>query len=217
MMQSRDEFLNRVLHDLKAPARHLKLFSEMLRESLTGHDLPDESAEYLEVIERAGAQMTLTLESLGRFLRVPARGETQNVDLAVKLHQRWERLRGAGEFEITGDAAVDTDATLVEILLDEVLSNAIRFASPDRTLCVRCEVSALDGGAIRVTDNGIGIPSEFLAQALDPFQCWPVPGIPKSAGLGLATCRKVLEQLGGSIFVDSDGSTGTTVSLRLST
>lgn len=223
MTDTKVAFLNRALHDLQAPARHVKIFSELLRESLS--DLPESSREYLDVIERAGSQMQTILESLRSYLRIPERhGNVEPIDLGALLQDCWDRLEkecrspeqssSVGRLDLRGSATIRSDPKLMMQVLTEILHNAIRFRRADQTLHVQCAVTESDDRCqITIEDDGVGIEPEYLDRVLEPFECLPGENVTCGVGLGLPMCLNVTALLGGTMTLDSNGVDGTSVKL----
>lgn len=218
--QSKISFISRVLHDLQAPARHVKLFSELLRDSLG--ELDDSSDEYLSAIERAGVQMQSILESLRNYLKLPEQaGESDMVDVGELISDCWERLGDETEIEnanlsLNGSASVRTDRKLLTKIVTEALQNAVRFRRAGQPLEVACALGEeANRCSIEIADNGVGVEPEFLDRVLQPFECLPAPGVECGVGLGLAMCVKVAELLGGTLALRSDGVNGASITFAI--
>ncbi len=108
---------------------------------------------------------------------------------------------------------VQVDATRVELILINLLSNAIKYCDPraaDRF--VRISAEHADGGfwQISVADNGLGIPPEQHGRVFEEF-VRAHPDVSDGTGLGLSIAREAVEQIGGTIWLDSRPGAGTTV------
>lgn len=136
---------------------------------------------------------------------------------AVNRHKRL-----AGERKLIFSASreevlIDADAVLFDLVLTNVLQNAIRYTAPDGVIII---TSATNGAecTITVTDNGVGIPMEAQPKIFERFFRVKRPGeVPRGSGLGLAIARSFVEASHGSITVSSpvhDGR-GTTFAIRL--
>jgi signal transduction histidine kinase/DNA-binding response OmpR family regulator len=104
-------------------------------------------------------------------------------------------------------------SSLVQVLIN-LLTNAVHAVQGriDPTIAVRSR----DAGAfvvIEVADNGCGIPSEQLARVFDPF--FTTKPVNEGTGLGLAVCRRIMNDLGGELTLDSRVGEGTTVRIAL--
>jgi signal transduction histidine kinase len=108
------------------------------------------------------------------------------------------------------------DGRRIEQVLDNLLSNALKFTPPGGMVRVGARVDGTDA-VLSVRDSGLGIPADERDRIFERFSRAPsavrdqVPG----SGLGLAVCRMIVERHGGHIEVDSEEGAGTTVLVRL--
>jgi signal transduction histidine kinase len=113
--------------------------------------------------------------------------------------------------------AVIGDTLRLTQVFSNLFSNAVKYRSPQRPLCVTVQPrAALDPKMclIAFTDNGLGIPPDKLEIVFRPFHRLHGTEI-EGSGIGLACVKKLLERLGGSIVAESDGATGTTFLISL--
>lgn len=105
---------------------------------------------------------------------------------------------------------VQVDATRVELVLINLIGNAVKYcdaAKDDRW--VRLSVQRDDRfWAIKVEDNGVGIPDEMHSRVFDQF-VRAHPQVAEGTGLGLAIAREAVEQMGGRIALESQPGVGT--------
>lgn len=99
------------------------------------------------------------------------------------------------------------DPTLLVMLWQNLLGNAIKFQHPDRVSTVRIDCEQVGAGddarwQFSVTDNGIGIPEEFAEKVFVIFQRLHSRDTYSGTGIGLAICRKIVEYHGGEIWID---------------
>jgi signal transduction histidine kinase len=122
------------------------------------------------------------------------------------------------EFELTvaGDvAAVALDNDLTQTILTYLLSNAARYSAAGSA--VYLDVAREEQTIVaRVRDEGIGIPADEQARLFEPFYRASNTGEISGLGLGLAVVKRMVEQHGGSIAIDSDVNQGATFIVRLS-
>ncbi len=94
------------------------------------------------------------------------------------------------------------------MLWQNLIGNAVKFRSPDRSPHVRitCEPHPEQAGTwlLGVTDNGIGIPREFAEKVFVIFQRLHGRDAYGGTGIGLALCKKIVEYHGGLIRIDTD-------------
>jgi signal transduction histidine kinase len=98
-------------------------------------------------------------------------------------------------------------------VLQNVIENAVKYGGAHAPR-IRIDAQHGDGAwTVRCRDNGEGIPADLREQIFEPF----VRGRTRISGhgLGLATCRRIMEGMGGRIWVEESGSTGTTFALTI--
>ena len=80
-------------------------------------------------------------------------------------------------------------------------------------LSARSPLDGADRGVIQVIDEGVGIPPEILPKVFEPFFTTKPPN--QGTGIGLAVCKHIVEQFGGTIEIESEPGRGTTVTIVL--
>jgi PAS domain S-box-containing protein len=213
LLRSNSELLNFVYavgHDLGAPLRTIVCFSELLRKRLP--DSP-EAAGLVAPITAAVRQMQTFLKDLLAYSQAnPPSGPMPLISLVESLESATVNLRGAIQESgavITHDAlpSVRADRTQMNRLFQNLLGNAIRYRG-DAVPEIR--VSARRVGpdwVISVADNGIGIAAEYHERIFQAFKRLHGPDRP-GTGLGLALCKRIVENHGGRLWVESEPGRG---------
>ncbi|MBP2268498.1 signal transduction histidine kinase [Pseudarthrobacter sp. PvP004] len=207
-------FAGRVSHDLRVPLTTILGYVELVE------DDPDvepasTAAKYLDRIGSSGRRMLGMLEDVLSYSRVGGAIQPANVSLRQVTE---EVVRDLG---IENDGIVDVeDLTLhadsgqLRTLLQNLLSNAMNYRSPDRDLRVRIGgVANYHGATIFVADNGKGIKPEDRAKVLEPLVRLRRQGDGPGSGLGLATCSSIAKAHGGELSLAETPNGGTTVTV----
>ncbi len=108
---------------------------------------------------------------------------------------------------------VFTDGPLVRQVVLNILNNASYAVEKDGSITVKTFMAGNDFVDIQITDTGSGISPENINKIFDPFFTTKPPG--KGTGLGLSICHRIIEKLGGHIFVASELGKGTTFIIHL--
>ncbi len=134
-------------------------------------------------------------------------------DLITKLQLGFsEHNRLKFQHEIAEDLPfLNTDGDALEQILLNILKNSVQACSNDGKICIKCEMELKKRVKIQITDNGSGIPEKIHDRIFDPFFTTREEG----SGLGLAISKRLIEQLGGSIDVESTPDQGTKVTVLL--
>lgn len=119
------------------------------------------------------------------------------------------------EFEAPGAACfVRADLPMLELVVGNLLHNALYFTRPGNEILVCCKKSDWHV-ELRISDRGMGIPERVLPQVFQPYFFYDHEWRGAGIGLGLAIAKLIVEAHQGTIAVDSTAGEGTTVSVRL--
>ncbi len=203
-----------VSHDLKAPLRAIRNYSDFLREDLEG-TLEEEQKIYLAGLNRSVNQGEELVEDLLEFARVgKSSGPTEPISMDVFFEELMASLRLPPDVEVViGNdwPTVDAEPILLTQIFQNIIGNAIKFnlASPKRV-----EIGWLPAGEegceFFVRDNGIGIEPRYHQQIFGVFQRLHTREEYEGTGVGLAIVRKALSKLHGSVRVESQLGEGST-------
>jgi signal transduction histidine kinase len=205
----KDEFLSQVSHELRSPLALLIGYGELLKERPPAED---EVRWMGERIHRSGEHLARLVDDLleagrlesGRFSldrrRLDPVGEAATaVENAAASHPTHRFVLRGGE----GAPAVLADATRLQQVLSNLLSNAARYAPAGTQVTVALEP---DVGAmvIAVEDEGPGVPPDERARVFEKFYrtAEAKQQVKKGLGLGLAICRDLVVAHGGRIWVE---------------
>ncbi|MDJ1113023.1 sensor histidine kinase [Microbacterium dauci] len=204
-----ESFAAQVAHDLRNPLTALTGYIELAAEVPEVADLPA-ATRALSRAESAAERMAGMIGRLLDYARVggaPLRPKA--VDVAPLVSATVEDLRSAGvdhDAEVIVDASttVNGDPTLLGVLIQNLVGNAIKFAGArgDRPR-VEVRTEAVTGGVrLTVDDNGRGIPEDERDLVFEPLERGSNTDAP-GFGIGLSTCRRVVEAHGGRIGIDT--------------
>ena len=225
--QELESFSYSVSHDLRAPLRHISGFVNALKQRLKATEaLQDRKIDhYIEVIEDSSQKMSLLIDGLLALSQV-SRTElsqipidlTELVQTAIKLTRPQidtnsvETLQEV-EFEIGDLPTVTGDPTLLQQVLSNLISNAVKF-SRDRTPA-RIVIDCLPDGTIFVKDNGVGFPMEYADRLFGAFGRLHSQREFEGTGIGLAIAWRIIHRHGGRIWAQSTPGRGATFYFKL--
>ncbi|MFE8972697.1 CHASE3 domain-containing protein [Streptomyces cyaneofuscatus] len=216
-----EQFAYVASHDLQEPLRKVASFCQLLERRYAGN-LDERARQYIAFAVDGATRMQSLISDLLDFSRVGRLAtEHQSVDLDEKFERTLTSLSLAVE---ESDAVVTHDPLPVlegepgqlGMLFQNLLTNAIKFRSPDRAPVVHLGCRPVDDGwEFAVTDNGIGIEAEFADRVFVVFQRLHTREQYAGNGIGLALCKKIVEYHGGTIAVDPAHSPGTRIVFTL--
>jgi len=220
----RDAFVATVSHELRTPLTSISGFLEMLEDE--EHALGDSGRQYLDVIRRATERLHSLVEDLLLVAQIEAHRielELAPVDLGELARVSAESARpAASEKKIALDVVTDGppavlgDATRLAQVLDNLVSNAVKFTPEGGSVTITVGTNG-KGAKLVVADTGIGVGVEEQKQVFTRFfrassaTRRAIPG----TGLGLAICHALVEQHGGTIEFRSREGEGTEVVVTL--
>lgn len=125
--------------------------------------------------------------------------------------------QGAREaVQTMGLPVIEADKAQMYLLFLNLVSNALKFADPDRPVSVVVAARSVGDGyrTITVTDNGVGFDPATAPTLFEPFQRGDDRRT-EGSGIGLAVCRRIVERHAGTIRADSAVGMGSTFTIRL--
>ena len=107
--------------------------------------------------------------------------------------------------------------SLITQLFQNIISNSLKHSKPNEINKIKIDWEDKNNQFMQFTieDNGIGIPAENLKAVFDLFKTFNVPETGVSTGIGLATCKKIVEFYKGEIWISSEPEIGTKVFFTL--
>ncbi|MEV7663851.1 GAF domain-containing sensor histidine kinase [Paenarthrobacter sp. NPDC089316] len=207
-------FAGRVSHDLRIPLTTILGYVELVE------DDPDvepnsPAARYLDRIGASGRRMLGMLEDVLSYSRVGGGIQPAPVSLREVTEEvvRDLGIENEGIVEVQ-DIIVHADRGQLRTLLQNLLSNAMNYRSPERDLRVAVSgVSNYHGATVYVADNGKGIKPEDREKVLEPLVRLRREGDGPGSGLGLATCSSIAKAHGGDLSLAETPGGGTTIAV----
>ena len=221
--QLKKGFLSTVSHELRTPLTSIRGSLGLLASGAAG-PLPDHVAEIVALAERNTIRLMALIEDILDLERLETgKIELQmtRVPIASILRRAMESLAAFGAHGVTVDApnvssSIDVDADRIVQVLVNLLSNAVKFSPPGGVVTIAVTVDG-QWTEFRVIDHGRGVPAVHQRAIFERFrQVDPSDAREKGgAGLGLAICKSIVEQHGGSIGVESEEGAGSAFWFRL--
>jgi PAS domain S-box-containing protein len=216
-----EQFASIASHDLQEPLRMVASYTQLLSRRYKGK-LDSDADEFIAFAVDGASRMQRLIQDLLAYSRVGTRGsDLLDISSEDALQQALLNLRGA----IEESRALVTHDPLPNVLADEMqlvqlfqnlVGNAIKYQGPG---VPRVHVAAARNGgkkwSFSVQDNGLGIEPQYFERIFGMFQRLHKREAFAGTGIGLAICKKIVEQHGGSISVESKPGQGSTFRFAL--
>jgi signal transduction histidine kinase len=174
--------------------------------------MPEDAAAKVRSAEEEAVQLSEAVASLLSFAR-PMPIQPQDLDVRALIDSVLRRIRtsaGGVRMTVEGDSAIQGDPAMLSRAFENVIRNAVESVRARHTDGSGSVAVTIDGGAVTVRDNGVGLDPETASRLFLPFQS----NKPGGFGLGLALTKKIVLLHGGTISLTGMPGEGATVEMR---
>jgi len=217
-----EQFAYVASHDLQEPLRMIASYTQLLAERYRGQ-LDDNADRYIRYAVDGAVRMQALIDDLLTFSRIGNHGiSLQNADCNEAVETACKNLEAAiretgAEVQYDRLPVVVADGRLLVQLFQNLIGNSIKFRAKEPP---RIRISAEKHNrewAFAIRDNGIGIASQHLQSIFGIFKRLHTHEEYPGSGIGLSICKKIVEQHGGRIWVESAPEQGATFKFVLPT
>jgi PAS domain S-box-containing protein len=219
--QDLQQFSYAASHDLKEPLRTVTNYLQLIRSRFSGKVLDQEAGQLFDVAVSGAQRMHALVEALLEYSRAGevADGTLEPVPVDKVVSEVVTNLRSAisetnAEVSLGPLPVVTANPLFLTQVFENLIGNALKYRS---TEAPHISVTAEEGPqewVFSVEDNGIGIPPEYQAQIFGIFKRLHGDEYP-GTGIGLATCKKIVDRHGGTIWVESEPGRGSRFSFTI--
>ena len=203
--QSLEIFSRAMAHDLKEPLRTIRSFGGIILES---DSLSEEDRTLMGHVLRAAGSMEELISAITRYTRLETQGQIALAPVEMAEVVRQVKANLLRQIEASGATVLEQnlstirgDGPLLVQLLQNLVSNSIRYCSGTVPVIEVSMAETDDGTELRVADNGPGVPAEYRDEIFKPFKRLVGREV-EGSGLGLAICRRIAELHGAKIRCD---------------
>lgn len=203
-------------HDLQEPLRMITSYSQLLSRRYK-NKLGEDAVEFIDNILDGGKRMKILIEDILNYSKI---SKKEMVTSVVDLNAVIESVTFNLQLSIEESNAILNYGNLPKIkverihmlqLFQNIIGNAIKYRKKDTQLIIDISVKQLDNSWLfSISDNGIGINPENFHQIFVIFRRLHGRSEYAGTGIGLASCKKIVELYGGSIWVESEEDKGST-------
>jgi PAS domain S-box-containing protein len=208
-------------HDLREPLNKILAFGRRLEE-VYFNNLDDKGKQYLEVMQTAATRMTQLLDDLLRYTKA---GGNQEPIVIVDLNEVLQEVLQDLEVSVSKDNATITidllpktqgHPALFRQVFQNLISNALKYKKPNQDPNIQIKGwTSPDSVVITVQDDGIGFDPQYSEKIFTVFTRLHTRFEYPGTGIGLAICRRILDQYGGTITAEGVPNEGALFTLTL--
>jgi signal transduction histidine kinase len=222
--RAKSRFLATMSHELRTPLNAILGFSEVIEREMYGKAGDKRYPEYARHIHDSGAHLLSLIRDILDLSKIEAGKmelQCEALDVAALVAEACQlsnvERNHALDVRVAGNLpAICADHRAVKQMLMNLLSNAMKFTPPGRSITVTARVRADRGVTVAVADNGIGIAKADIPKALAAYSQVDNAATRRhdGTGLGLPIVNALMKMHGGSFELESELGMGTTVSLH---
>ncbi|MEX0829979.1 MAG: ATP-binding protein [Nitrospirales bacterium] len=230
--QDLEQFASLAAHDLQEPLHSIQVFVDVLRVK-HGLSLNEQAKDYLHRVAKAANRMQQLIEGLLLYSRIDtpgSKGEPLALgqivqDILSDFGAKIDELEA--EVQVRDLPMIHGEPMLIRQLLQNLIGNALKFHKPGVAPILhvsglmiqnRRHIGLGKAGTlcqIEIQDQGIGIPEEYLDKIFGMFKRLHRKDEYEGTGIGLAVCKRIVDQCGGAISVRSTPGEGSTFTVTL--
>lgn len=216
----RTDFIANVSHELKTPLAVIGNYATMLQSPGLSEAEKNEYAKAISQSSRRLAQLITNILKLNKLENQQIFPQKTEFDLGEQLCESllqfedvWEKKNLEIETDIEDDVRIRSDAELLSLVWNNLISNAVKFTPEGGTITVRLHTEG-DFVTVSVRDTGCGMKPEVGQHIFEKFYQGDTSHATQGNGLGLALVKRVMDILNGEIGVQSVYGQGSTFTVR---
>lgn len=224
--EEKNNLVRILAHDIRSPLSQIIMVSDIVNQRMSGN-LSEGEAKLLNQVtasaERINQMVTKILDvDVLEGNRIKVLQERVDIQVIMRdVGQRYRPIAAKKNIDLVVEFCenhnmIRTDHLLLLLVLENLVSNAVKFSNPESTVELRAECS-YDSVIFKVSDNGPGFSDEDKKKLFNRFQklsAKPTAG-EASTGLGLSIVKKYVQDLGGKVWVESEKGNGSTFFIKL--
>lgn len=217
----KNDFIASVSHEIKTPLSVIQSYSTALQNEALP---PEVRREYTETIVASSQKLASLVTNILKLSKIENQVISLNAepydlcrqlcDCALSFEEAWEKKNIEFMAELDDRVMIRADESLLEIVWNNLFSNAVKFTEPGGKIHLR-QTSDEESVTVSITDTGCGMDEQTRKHVFDKFYQGDTSHYQEGNGLGLALAWKVVELEGGSITVDSTPGEGTVFTVYL--
>ncbi|WP_188753125.1 sensor histidine kinase [Parapedobacter defluvii] len=222
------DFINNMTHEFKTPIATVSLAVEALQH-FDVMKKPEQTREYLDICRNELNRISVMVEKvlkMAAFERLDIKLSLQKTDIGKmvadvveNMRPQWEKREAKVNINTEGGVEANVDRTHMANVVYNLIDNSLKYTDKIPEIEIFCGITDSRQVRLTVRDNGVGIPSTYLARIFENFFRVPTGNIhnAKGFGLGLGYVATIVKKHRGNIDVKSTVGTGSTFTIVLPT
>ena len=214
------QFAHVAAHDLREPLRMISSYMGLLDQSIGGN-LNEMQKKFIGFAIDGSKRMELLIEDMLRLAKVDADAKIEKIELSsvmneIKLNLDALMQEKGSRIIVEELPSIMADRTQMLQLFQNIIGNGMKYnESAEPTVEIKHQIT---GNELLITlaDNGIGIPATHREKAFQIFQRLPTAKKYAGSGIGLAICKKIVDNMGGKIWLEDNPGGGTIFNISFS-
>lgn len=217
----KNDFIVNVSHEIKTPLAIIKNYTFMLKK---GGLTKETQEEYMDAVIGAVDRMSALVSNILKLNKIENQQiETQPIpyDLcdqlcrcALQYESLWEEKQITFDVDIEDRAVITEDETLLELVWNNLISNALKFTEPGGSVTLK-QFSSENNITVVISDTGCGMDKETQSHIFDKFYQGDSSHFTEGNGLGLALAYRVVERIGATLSVESEPGKGSRFTVNI--
>lgn len=213
-----DNFIYTASHDLKAPVSNIEGLIHALKESFTEKEASTDQAHILGMVEKSISKFKETIQDLTEISKVQKnlQYDTEEVDInnviddvVTTVNDLIKVSDGCLDINIDECRTIKFSKASIKSVFYNLISNALKYRAPERAPKILIRSYKVDNYAVfEIKDNGLGLKKEYLEKLFKMFKRFHTHV--EGTGIGLYIVKRIVENSGGKIEVESEEGVGTT-------
>jgi signal transduction histidine kinase len=227
LAEIKNDFISNITHELKTPIATVGVAIEALR-NFNAIQSPEKTKEYLDISAAELQRLSLLVDKvlkLSMFEKQQIELNKEPFDLKELIHEtlkimklQFDKQKAIVAFTSSDDSfMLEADKLHITSVIYNLLDNALKYSRNNAQIKVNLDIADQRFIVLTVSDNGMGIASEYQSKIFDKFFRVPTGDKHniKGYGLGLSYVAEVIKSHKGFISVDSEPEKGSTFTVRL--
>lgn len=215
------DFLSNVSHEIKTPLSVIQNYAQLLKQPELSNQQRLEYANAIQEMSNQLSQLMTNILKLNKLEKQTMPLNVQKFDLSRQLTDcillyelLWEQKEIEIDMDLPDHLWIESDQELLEIVWNNLISNAIKFSEPKTTLHIKSYIKDAYCYVV-IRDEGCGMDDKTKMHLFEKFYQGDTSHASQGNGLGLAMVSRIIELVNGQIEVESELNQGSTFTVRL--